>query len=246
MSTHTPCSHLTRREALALGAAAGVTAMTGVPGATLATAAAATIGGPGGPAYLRRESYSGRVGDTFLAGDHVLTLMDVADIAGAHHVAGLKGSDHAFTLRFSGVADLLPSAIHILEHEELGPFPLFISAIERPSGSRQTYEATVDRTVRIGSAPQAAPPPPLDVTPEAPPAEDAPEPAPPTARDLEIIAARRDAARAPARRKALRSKRAHARLRRAHARRVRFKRKLALERKRLDRARRGWLRRHGR
>ena len=243
VSVHPPRSHLTRREALTLGAAAGAVAMTGIPGATLATAAAATVGGPGGPSYLRRGSYLDRVGQVFMAGDHVLRLIEVADVEGARANRALVGRDEVFALRFSGVADVIDAGIHVFDHEQLGPFPLFISAVGRPAGTRQTYEATIDRTVRIQTSPPRPPSPSLDVTPEA--GEQA-EIAPPTDRDLAIIAERRAAALAPARRKSLRAARAGSRLRGAYAKRARFKRRLALERRRLRRAQRGWLRRHGR
>jgi hypothetical protein len=235
---------LTRREALALGATAGVTAMTGIPGATLAAAIAAPGADPS-PEYLRRRAYERRVGQPFVAGDHVLTLTAVGDVAGAHGRPELAGSDIAFSLEFDGVADALPSAIHVLEHAELGPFPLFLGPFGQAAGLRQRYGATIDRSVRLGPAP-SSPRPTVDVTPDAKPREDAPAPAEPTARDVAIIADRRDAVRAARRRKALRGRRAQAKLRDAYGRRARFKRKQALARKRLRRARGGWLRRHGR
>src|SRR5687768_17214905 len=103
--------------------------MVGVPGATLGSAAAAVIGGSGGPAYLSRKSYVDRIGQRFVAGDHVLTLLEVDDVEGANTNRRLVGSDDAFWLRFRGVADVLAADIHVVSHEDMGPFPLFISPV---------------------------------------------------------------------------------------------------------------------
>ena len=56
---------MTRREAIALGAAAGVAATVGDPRSVLA---AGVVGGTGGPEYLRRWGYADHVGSRFAVG----------------------------------------------------------------------------------------------------------------------------------------------------------------------------------
>lgn len=196
-------------------------------------------------------------------GGHVLTLAAVEDVAGAEYDEALRGHQAAFSLRFTGPADALPSALHEVRHDVLGPFPLFVGPVGTAVGRTQQYHAVVDRTmrVRIAAAPESPslnPPPPADRPP--PKKEDAPEddervpgevrgdaaPSAPTARDLEIVEERAVAHRDARVRRRRRTRRARHRLRRAHAERTSFLRKQRrTARKRAAKIRRGWLRRHG-
>lgn len=132
---------LTRRHLLTSGAAAAM--VIALPSG-LAYASAALD-----PAYLRRASYAGLVGQTFTVswwgGSARLTLDAVEDLAGK----GLAGRDDAFALVFS--AD--PSASLdrqdgpvTLSHPKLGSFQLFLPPVDR-AASRQDYEAIVNRSV---------------------------------------------------------------------------------------------------
>jgi hypothetical protein len=235
---------MTRREAIALGAAAGVTATVGIPAGALAT----TVGGAGasGPQYLRRSGYVDRVGEPFYVGRHVLTLESVGDVAGAAHREQLRGHEAAFVLTFDGVVDMLPSGLHEVSNDMLGPFPLFLGPVGAPDGLRQTYDAVIDHTVRVKLAPAAdetlivvAPPAPRPM-PAGKDAGDAPAPEP-TARDLEILEERERAvqvARAVRRRRVRRARR---QMRSAYANRMNFVRR---QRKARRTIRRRWLARH--
>lgn len=245
---------MTRREALALGAAAGVTATVGDPASVLAST---TVGGTGasGPAYLRRSGYADCVGHRFTVGGEMLTLVAVEDVARAVDDADLRGHDAAFCLRFDGAADALPSALHEVRHDLLGPFPLFLGPTGATRGLKQEYTAVIDRTVRVTlprgpeaelRPPAAAPPP--SAAPDEPGRDEGPaaeKPSEPTARDLEIVEEREAAARAPRIRRRRRTRRARHRLRRTHAERAAFVRKRrTAARKRARKIRAGWLRRH--
>jgi hypothetical protein len=246
---------MTRREALALGAAAGVTATAGVPGAAFAGGVLGDTGAAA-PGYLRRSTYVERVGEWFIADGRILTLVAVEDVAGAAVDDDLKGREDAFSLVFNGVADALVSSLYQVHHEELGPFPLFLGPTGRVRELSQEYNAIVDRTVRVKRATALAPEAPRDPAgPVARPAtggarDEGPGPAPgppePSARDLEIIEAREQALRAVRARRHRRARRAHSKLRRAHADRVTFLRdRRRKAKKRARKIRAGWLRRHG-
>ncbi|HEX2087489.1 MAG TPA: hypothetical protein VHF89_17530 [Solirubrobacteraceae bacterium] len=238
---------MTRRQALALGAGAGIAATVGVPGDALA-AATATVFAGAGPEYLRRSTYVDLVGERFSAGGHALRLVAVEDVLGARFDQDLRGHESAFMLTLEGPADALAPAIHELHHPLVGPFALYVSPVGEARGGSQAYEVTVDRTVRLKDVPEE----PDRLTPDpAPPREepkgearqDEPPPSEPTERDREIVAERVDAARGIAERRRRRTRRARRKLRHTHARRIRFKRK---QRTRVRTARRGWLKRHGR
>jgi hypothetical protein len=241
-----PCSKVTRREALALGAAVGVTATVGDAGVALATT---TMGGltGSGPEYLQRSGYRERIGERFFAGGHALTLVSVDDVAGAQFNERLRGHEAAFSLRFSGPADALPSSLYEVSNDMLGPFPLFLGPDGPAHGTEQDYNAVIDRSVRvrIGSAPTGAGPQPQAV-PQPEPAKDAgrrdDEPASePTVRDLEIADERERAVQAERLRRRRRVRRARRRLRGAHANRMNFVRR---QRKAARNIRRRWLARH--
>jgi hypothetical protein len=234
-----PCSKMTRREALALGAAAGVAASVGAPATALAAASGA---GQGVTEHLRRSTYAELVGESFSVGGHAVTLVAVEDVLGAARQRSLRGHEDAFQLLFEGDADALGSQIHEFFHPLVGPFALFAGPVGAVRGLRQLYGATVDRTVRLRSAAAAAP----ASRPAREPGRDEPDPeeaGEPSARDAEIVRAREAAAAAPLVRRRRAARRARRTLRRTAAERVRFKRK---QRDRLRRTRRGWLRRHGR
>ena len=225
---------MTRREALALGAAAGVTATVGSPGTALAAAigSAATTG----PEYLRRSTYTALVGQSFVAGEHVLTLLSVADVQGAMFDRDLKGHEQAFVLEFAGPADVLAPAIHEFHHQELGPFPLYIGPSGRVRGLEQDYVAVIDRSVRLTR----------DVPSEAPPPQPEPGPAPEndapalSERDQAILQERAMAAVMPRAMRRRRTRRARSTLRSTLHARARYKRKQARIRKRVRRVVRGW------
>jgi hypothetical protein len=239
---------LTRREALVLGATASVAASIGIPSA--ASGSALVIGpGTGGPAFLRRSTYTPLVGEAFTAGGHVLRLTAVGDVQGAQTKASLRGHQDAFWIEFEGPADALDEDIHQLGHPLLGPFPMFLGPVGAVRGTAQTYGATVDRSVAvtITSVPR---PDESVLRPERPvvdgddgKARGDERPPEPTARDLEILEARRAAAAAPIVARRRKARRAHRKLRHAHAERYRFKVK---QRARMRRTRSGWLRHHGR
>jgi hypothetical protein len=147
----------TRRSLLRSGALASVAALVGLRPWAAAPAAAA-------PSHLLRSSYEGLVGQRFGAGSVELTLVSVADVAGAAIDASLAGSEDAFVLTFTGALEpALESGTHTLSHPGLGSFELFLSAVEQPRSDRR-YEAVVDRSVgaprsprkRAAAAPAAA------------------------------------------------------------------------------------------
>jgi hypothetical protein len=240
---------MTRRQAVVLGAAAGIGAASAGPGGLLSAAVAGASGGTsGGATYLRRSAYTGRIGQQFAAGGEILVLTAVTDVLGAATDPDLAGHEDAFALEFAGRADALPGETYELFHPQLGPFSLFLSPVGAVAGLVQTYGITVDRSVRLKHVP--GPPSPTTAPVASRPAaathgDDAPAP-PLSPRDEEVVAAREAAAVAPARKRRKAALRTDARIRRTRANRVRFKRKKRLERKRLARSRGGWLSRHGR
>jgi hypothetical protein len=241
-----PCSKLTRREAIALGAAAGVTATVGDAGVALGTTAVGGLSGSG-PEYLERSGYRERIGERFIAGGHALTLVTVDDVEGAQFDERLRGHEAAFSLHFSGPADALPSSLYEVSNDMLGPFPLFLGPVGPARGTQQDYNAVIDRSVRVrvGSAPAGAGPQRQALAPPEP-AKDSgrreDEPASePTVRDLEIVEEREQAVRVARLRRRRRVRRARGRLRGAHANRMTFVRR---QRKAARNIRRRWFARH--
>jgi hypothetical protein len=132
---------MTRRSLLRSGAAAAAASFLGLHLWAPAPAGAAA-------SHLRRSAYAGLVGENFTAGSVELRLLAVSDVAGAAVDNSLAGSEDAFVLAFSGPLDrALAGGTHTLHHPRLGPFDLFVSAVEQPR-SDQRYEAVVDRSVR--------------------------------------------------------------------------------------------------
>ena len=225
---------MTRREALALGAAAGVTATVGSPGTALAAAVGAAAAS--GPEYLRRSTYAALVGQHFYAAGHTLTLVSVEDVQGAKFDRDLAGHEHAFLLEFAGPADLLAPAIHELHHPVIGPFPLYIGPSGAVRGLEQDYVAVIDRSVRIGRhVPSEAPP--RQQQPESQRPEDAPAP---SEREQEILQERATAAVMPRAMRRRRARRARSTLRGTLHARARYKRKQARIRKSARRLVSGW------
>ena len=240
-----PCWKITRREALALGAAAGVTAAAaGVPEGALASSA--PVGGTGSeaPGFLRRSSYVDRIGEQFAVGGHVLTLVAVEDVAGAAQTERLRGDETTFSLDFDGPADLLPSALHELHHYELGPFPLFVGPSGPVRGSAQRYNAIVDRSVQVPIG--GSPIPQVAAPPEAPRVDGDADSGELPPREVEILDERVQAVQVRRELARRRARRARRRLRRIHADRVTFLRKQRRSARKRARSTRGrWLARHG-
>ncbi len=79
----------------------------------------------------------------------LLELVAAEDLPVAATVPSLRGLDDAFALEFTGDADgTFAQGPRQLVHPELGTFTLFLAPVEQPTGA-QTYEALIDRTVRI-------------------------------------------------------------------------------------------------
>jgi hypothetical protein len=143
VSSNSTVPTLTRRRLLVAGSASGVAAMVALNPA-LAKAAGAVAGDP---AYLRRASYTGLVGQPFLVdwwgSSDTLTLAGVSDL-GARDLAG---RDDAFSLTFSGAPSLAVGKEPIsLSNRSLGRFELFVSRVD-PTGASQLFEAVINRSV---------------------------------------------------------------------------------------------------
>jgi hypothetical protein len=132
---------LTRRRLLAAGGASGAAAMVALNPA-LARAANAVAADP---AYLRRSSYAGLVGQGFAVdwwgSSDVLTLVAVNDLT------DLSGRDDAFSLTFSGAPSVRPGNDAIaLSNRSVGKFDLFVAPVDA-AGTTQLFEAVVNRSV---------------------------------------------------------------------------------------------------
>lgn len=161
-----PAVRISRRHLLAAGGA-GVAALWFGPGWSVddGVAEAATL-----RSELRRSAWL-QVTDpvvhaTVDGRTAALRLTQVADLPIADQLAALRDHDGAFALRFVGPAGL-PQGAWSLQQADLGTFELFVVPIER-RGSTQTYEAIVDRTVRIAGVNEDPVPAPRQITvPEA-------------------------------------------------------------------------------
>jgi hypothetical protein len=127
---------LTRRQVLALGTAAGLSAMLGG-----VRSAWATTGSVLTPGHLRRSSWLPLL-DTTLDVDSV--KLRVAAIA---NLPQLHGREDAFRLELTGAASALPSGIARFRHRRLGSFQMFVSPVEAVVDGVQRYEVVVDRSV---------------------------------------------------------------------------------------------------
>jgi hypothetical protein len=148
---------LTRRRLLVTGGASGAAALAAL-NPRLAAAATAVVSDP---AYLRRASYAGHLGERFdvnwWGSSGSLTLIGVNDIG----TADLAGRDDAFSLVFSGDPSLVvgngPLA---LGNRRLGGFELLVTAVG-PRDAEPRFEAIVNRSVGANrpKAPQPSKPP---------------------------------------------------------------------------------------
>ena len=137
-SPTTPAA-ITRRQALKLGAATTLAA--GL--VRVGTAAA------GPPSYLVRSSYAGLTGRAFTVGGRSLVLASVADPSSARAAEGwTAGDDDVFALGFAGAVGL-GAQIHELHHPALGRFQLYVGPVGAPRGGEQSYEALIDRSVKV-------------------------------------------------------------------------------------------------
>ncbi|ADB51024.1 DUF6916 family protein [Conexibacter woesei] len=155
------------RRRLFQAGAAGVATASFASGWTILdpTAEAAAL-----PLGLRRSSWVGLADTGFelSAGERTLrlTLRDVADLPIAEAIPELRGHDGAFALRFDGPAGI-GQGTRTVRHAQLGDVELFLVPVEQ-DGVVRSYEAIVDRTIRIAGineeegepvvAPPAAPP----------------------------------------------------------------------------------------
>lgn len=140
-------SALTRRRLVQMGAAGAATFWLGSRVEGLAQAATAGNG-------LKRSDYLALTDSGFTAsvdgGSRALRLTAVEDLPVATQVASLRDSEDAFTLLFSGDArGGFEQGTRQLSHPQLGKVDLFLVPVERRTNDDQTYEAIVDRTVKI-------------------------------------------------------------------------------------------------
>jgi hypothetical protein len=139
-------SSVTRRQLLAWGAAAGAAAT--LPGLVAAPAAL------GRESWLRRATYTRRVGDTFHAvlenGRTVpLRLSAVEDLAGSTaRGTSLAGRDDAFLLELRGPGEpSLGQGAYELRHRTLGRDTLFLVP-QAPEARGTAYAIVVNRVDR--------------------------------------------------------------------------------------------------
>jgi hypothetical protein len=103
-------------------------------------------------APLRRSSYAGLTGAFAVAagtGTQMLEFAGVEDLPIAATRPELRGNDDAFTLHLRGdAANAFEQGTRPFSHPQLGEFSLFLAPVERAADS-QSYEAIIDRTVKI-------------------------------------------------------------------------------------------------
>ncbi len=90
-----------------------------------------------------------------------LELIEVADLPIAALLPSLHGHDGAFRLRFAGDTGLEQGPA-TLTSPELGTTELFLTPVGVPAHGTQTYEAIVDRTVRIAGINEEGTPVPVE------------------------------------------------------------------------------------
>jgi hypothetical protein len=134
---------LTRRQALTLGAAAGLAAMLGRAGTARAAA------GDENP-HLSRAYYVPLVGQSFAVAGSSLVLLAVSDL---DHV---RGRDDAFRLDFAGDPGVTGSGIERFGHAALGTFDLFVTPVCAVDDGVQHYEVVIDRSIRLPGDPAPA------------------------------------------------------------------------------------------
>jgi hypothetical protein len=138
---------LTRRHVVRAGAAGAAAVWLGGFERLAGLAGATTLKAP-----LRRSSYAGLSG-TFAvavgAGTQTLEFAGVEDLPIAASRPELRGHDDAFSLQLRGDATTaFPQGTRQFSHPDLGEFSLFLAPVEQATET-QTYEAIIDRTVKI-------------------------------------------------------------------------------------------------
>jgi hypothetical protein len=152
---------ITRRRLVQAGTAGAATVWLGGLAKLVPAAGAAPLS-----SSLKRSSYLGLTSSTFkvsVDGSTIpLQLAGVEDLPVAASVPALQGSDAAFSVRFVGNGfSPFAGGTRTLSHPELGTFELFVSPVEARSAT-QTYEALVDRTIRIPGVNEEGEPQPVD------------------------------------------------------------------------------------
>lgn len=158
---NTASTELTRRRLVQIGAAGAATFLVGSRAGFEGVAKAAPVGNG-----LRRSDYLGISSSSFTAsvdgGSRALELVGVEDLPIASRVPSLVNSDDAFSLTFRGdVRGSFAQGTRELSHPQLGKLSLFVVPVERPTDT-QTYEAIIDRTVRIPGLEDEGSPKPVD------------------------------------------------------------------------------------
>lgn len=152
-----PPTPLTRRRLLRDGAA-------GTAGLYLATRwevlDTAAYGAPMSPA-VRRSTWLALVGQSVSVGGHSLRVTEVVDLPVADRIPELIGHDGAFVVRFLGDAGLAGATVLVTGPNGLSA-DVFVAPVEG-SSSQQTYEAVVDRTIRIAGINDEGTPQPVPV-----------------------------------------------------------------------------------
>jgi hypothetical protein len=115
---------------------------------------------------LKRSTYLGLTDPGFkisIDGNTIpLQFAGVEDLPVAASVPALQGSDAAFSVRFVGSGfSPFTSGTRTLSHPELGTFDLFVSPVEARTAT-QSYEAVIDRTIRIPGVNDEGAPDPVD------------------------------------------------------------------------------------
>lgn len=115
----------------------------------------------GGPSPFTRSSFEElsppRLTVRAAAGKRTLDVVSVDDVAAAATIPGLRGRDDVFSIRLRGTGEPLASAIHPLEHSDLGRFSAFVTPVGEPAA--QEYELLVDRSVPVPGVVTGTPPP---------------------------------------------------------------------------------------
>lgn len=120
---------------------------------------ASAIGAPISPA-VRRSTWTALVGATVTVDAHRLTVAEVVDLPVAAKVPALVGHDGAFVVRFVGAPGLEAATARVV-----GPSlsaDLFVAPVDEAT-SPQSYEAVVDRTIRIAGINDEGTPDPVEV-----------------------------------------------------------------------------------
>lgn len=118
------------------------------------------IGAPISP-VVRRSTWTALVGVTVSAAGHALDVVAVEDLQAAAAIPALRDHDGAFVVRFSGAPGLIAGTARVTGPNGLGA-DLFVAPVDG-RGTRQAYEAVVDRTVRIAGINDEGTPEPVGV-----------------------------------------------------------------------------------